>query len=337
MIMSILRQNIGVDVSKEFIDVNFTILDEKLNTNSSASRKFKNQMAGFKSLIEWASKAKDNSIPLHFTMEPTGVYHEKLAYFLYENKQMVHLVVTKKAKRFSESLKSNSKTDKIDAKALGRMGAERNLDVWEPSSPVFILLKGFTRERSSLIKMRTMLKNQRESVLHSANYSKKTINRINQLIKKYDKLIKKIETDISELLDQYPDIKDKVEKVTTIPGVAIQTAVVIVAETNGFALFNNIKQVTAFAGLDVRLRQSGKWKGKSKISKAGNVHIRKALYFPAFTSIRYINNYKIVYDRITQRKEKPMVAAVAIQRKLLGLIYTIWKNDSVYQKDYNIA
>jgi len=73
-------------------------------------------------MIEWLERKKDFGLPLHFTLEPTGVYHENLAYFLHDKKQLVHIVLSNKAKKFAESLDPSSKTDKLDSKALAQMG-----------------------------------------------------------------------------------------------------------------------------------------------------------------------------------------------------------------------
>ncbi|MEI9945951.1 MAG: IS110 family transposase [Chitinophagaceae bacterium] len=59
--------------------------------------------------------------------------------------------------------------------------------------------------------------------------------------------------------------------ICSIPGVGLLTAVTVLAETNGFDLIRNKKQLTSYAGLDVREKQSGtSVKGKPKISKKGN-------------------------------------------------------------------
>ncbi len=129
-------------------------------------------------------------------------------------------------------------------------------------------------------------------------------------------------------------VKAKIDKITTIPGVGFITAIVIIAETHGFALITSIKQLVSYAGLDIRIRESGKWKGKSKITKKGNVHIRKALYFPSYSSVKYSETNRKFYMRLFDKKGKSMVAATAVQRKLLGLIYTLWKNDTTYIDNY---
>ena len=114
----------------------------------------------------------------------------------------------------------------------------------------------------------------------------------------------------------------------------IPTVACVIAETNGFAAITSIKQLQSFAGYDVQLRESGKWKGKTRISKKGNSYIRHALYFPAYTIIKHSSHHKAFYDKLYNNKGKSLIAATAVQRKLLGLIYTLWKNDTYFDPDY---
>ncbi|MVN23540.1 transposase [Mucilaginibacter sp. HMF7410] len=89
--------------------------------------------------------------------------------------------------------------------------------------------------------------------------------------------------------------------------------------------------LSSYAGYDVVQRESGtSIKGKTKISKKGNRYIRNALYFPAMVACRYNPVLKENYLRIIQKKTSKMIGQVAIQRKLLALMYTLWKNDTEF-------
>lgn len=328
------KQNVGIDVSKDEFAVCFMVLTIGLKKKIKGTRKFPNTGVGFKDFTLWVENKRDNDLELHFTVEATGVYHENLSYYLEEKGEIVHIVLPSRAKRYASSLKQKSKTDKLDSKKLGQMGLERELEQWKPISPTFRILKGLTRERSSLIKYKTMLSNQKHALSSSAYPNRKSIARIKQLIKQVEKQILAIEHEISDFIEQDIELKKRLLRVITIPGVGFLTAVIIVAETDGFALIKNIKQLISYAGLDVVKKQSGQWKGKYRISKRGNVHIRKALYFPAYTSVRYENNFKSFYERLLDKKQFSMIASVAVQRKMLGLIYTLWKNDTTYIHNY---
>lgn len=333
-LMKVKRQNVGVDVSKGTLASCLVILDEDFEIKIKASRTFPNNAKGFTELLSWADRKKNGDIELSFTMEPTGVYYEGLAYYLFEKKQIVHVVLPNRAKKYADSLQEKVKTDKQDAKSLGRLGVERKLKKWSVGSPVYRKLKVLTRERNALIKERTVFQNQLHALNHSADPFKKTVTRLKQMIRFINKQIKTIEKDCENIVDKDEMIKAKVDKVTTIPGVGFTTAIVVIAETHGFTLITSIKQLVSYAGLDIMIRESGKWKGKSKITKKGNVQIRKALYFPSYSSVKYSETSRKFYERLFERKGKSMIAATAVQRKLLGLIYTLWKNDTTYVENY---
>ncbi|MDF4223567.1 IS110 family transposase, partial [Maribacter sp. M208] len=107
-------------------------------------------------------------------------------------------------------------------------------------------------------------------------------------------------------------------------------------ETLGFESIVNAKQLASYAGYDVVLRESGNYKGKTRISKKGNSHIRAVLHMPSMTCVRCNPTLKQYYNRLKPNKAKPLVALVAVQRKLLILMYTLWKNEENYDDEYEI-
>ena len=110
------------------------------------------------------------------------------------------------------------------------------------------------------------------------------------------------------------------------------TVATVLAETNGFVLFKSIAQLIKYTGYDVIEDQSGGHSGKTKISKKGNRRIRRALHMPAFNMIRYdVGNFKPFFERILEKHHLKMKAYVAVQKKLLVLIYTLWKRNEVFR------
>jgi transposase len=107
------------------------------------------------------------------------------------------------------------------------------------------------------------------------------------------------------------------------------------AETNGFEHVKNKRQLVSYAGLDVREKQSGtSVKGKPRISKRGNRYLRKAMYLPALAAIRSNEQHRDIFARLVARHGIKMKAAVAIQRKILELIYVLIKNKTVYNEHH---
>ncbi|MCX2679113.1 transposase [Galbibacter sp. EGI 63066] len=108
----------------------------------------------------------------------------------------------------------------------------------------------------------------------------------------------------------------------------------VIAETNGFLLFNSIRQLVSYAGLDVTQDQSGQYKGKSRLSKKGNAHLREALYMPALCAATHNENLKAFYFRLNEKFNHKKQSLVAVMRKLLILIYTLWKSGQEYNPQH---
>lgn len=63
--------------------------------------------------------------------------------------------------------------------------------------------------------------------------------------------------------------------------------------------------------------------------------VSKTEYLPAMSASKYVPEFKALKERIKDRTKIPMKAQVAIQRKLLILMYTLGKSDSEYEKDHH--
>lgn len=331
-----LKYSLGIDVSKDENQVCLSVINQSQRVSIKATRKFSNSAKGFDQLLEWLKKHLKHQIPLSIVLEATGVYHEQIAWFLYEKGLSVSIVLPNKAKNYLKAIGLKSKNDTIDASGLARMGAEQNLPAWKPSSKHFLKLKRITRHQERLQNIKTNLSNQLHAVESSYASDKVVIKSLKQLIKNLDSQIKKAEKELDRLLDQDQELKRKVDGISaSLKGLGRKTLVTIVAETDGFATIYNQRQLTSFAGYDVVENQSGKSLGKTKISKKGNSHIRRALFMSSFNMVRYeITPFTALYSRIYKKSGLKMKAYTAIQRKLLILIYALWKKDEVYSENY---
>jgi transposase len=333
--MEIIKEVIGIDVSKDTISISYGTLNVNQEQQISKPITLENNSKGFKELMHFAKKHRANGkIPLYFVMEATGVYYENLAYFLTEKHQKVIVVLPNKTKNFSKTLDIKSKTDKLDAQMITQFGLERQLQLWQVPSPIMKALKSLTREYNSIKRMAAQLKNQ----LHARQYSyqplKESLKRANTTLSVFEKQLKEIEKQIKELVEKDSDLNDRINKIVKIEGVGFMTAVCIIAETNGFALIENTKQLASYAGLDVVYNESGLKKHKTSISKKGNRFLRQAVYMPALSACRFNSRLKQTYIRLVTKKNIKKVALIAVARKLLILIYTIFKKNVEYVPNY---
>lgn len=330
-----LKYSLGIDVSKQEFYACLSVIDFNQLVKVKASRKFSNDAQGFKELLHWISKhRKENNIPFAVTIEATGVYFEACALFLFKAGYVVSVVLPNKAKQYMKAVGLKTKNDKIDASGLARMGAEQCLEKWEPLDDFFFTLRALTRNHQSLQELRTNLKNQLHADMHSIYSNKLVMKQLKKLIATVEKQIAETEKVMEEHLYSQAEVAEKVRYLTAIKGVGTITIATILGETNGFNLFRNIPQLVSYAGYDVVENQSGKRAGKTRISKKGNSRIRRVLHLPAFNVVRHqVGTFKPFFERILAQHNQKMKAYVAVQRKLLILIYTLWKKNQEYKPD----
>ncbi len=327
------KQNVGIDISKDNFETRICFVSTEQELSFSRSMKFENNKKGFKDFVKWSVGHTNSSIPLHFTMEATGVYYESLAYYLVEAGLNTHVLLPNTSKHFFGSLNAKSKTDKDDAKNLSQFGVERKFENWNPPPVFYKNLRSLTRYCDQLKEQKTDLLNMLHSYDTSVNTDEFVKKNLRQLIKTFEKQIEACSQKIQAHIKSDPVVEKQISKICTTKGLALVTVAIIVAETFGFHLFHNQKQLTSYAGYDVVERQSGSSiKGKTRISKKGNKRIRKALFFPAMTHIRHNEAAQERYNRIVENNGHKMVGQVAAQRKLLILIYTLWKNNEVFDE-----
>jgi transposase len=340
MMINYLKYSLGIDVSKDENQLCLSLLDDKQNVKIKASRKFTNTAKGFEQTQQWLHKHIKLDLPLHIALEATGVYHEELSWFLYEKGYSLSIILPNKAKHYLKATGLKSKNDSIDAIGLSRMAAEQNLPLWQPCSKELLALKALTRHLEKLQNIRTSISNQVHALKHSYMPDKMIIKSNEKLLKEIDKQIEKAEEKLEARLKKDAALGEKVEKISSsIKGLGKKTIAVILAETDAFSNIENLRQLSSYAGYDVVENQSGKRVGKTKISKKGNSHIRRAMFMPALNMVRYeVKPFLALYQRIYGKTGIKMKAYTAIQRKLLLLIYTLWKKDETYNpQQYNTS
>lgn len=331
---AILRQCVGIDIRKDSF---VACISHKTSTDEiivKSTKKIPNSLIGYHTLQEWVSKFTNSEFPLIYVMEATGIYYEALAFDLLERGKSVSVQLAKNVKFFMQSHNIKSKTDDIDAQAIAQMGLERKLKLWQPGSIQMRLLKHLCRERIMLQAEQTSVKNQSHAWKHTYKPEKNILKRLENRLSFIKEQIQEIEQEIKSIVENDQDLAKRVANVCTIKGVGFLSAIVIIAETNGFALFNNKAQLISYAGYDVVRKQSGNSEAKTRISKKGNKNIRKALFFPATTASRFNTKMKSTYEKISERTAIKMKGNVAVQRKMLILIYTIYKNNIPYDENY---
>ncbi len=329
-----LKQSLGIDVSKLSLSLSLGSLTDKLVKEFTTRSDVSNDISGYRELSKWLGKSVDATVELVVVMEATGVYHQGIAHYLHDKGYAVCVMQSGRVRRYAQSLDQRSKTDALDSKMLSMLGLERTVRLWRPPSGELQELKGLSRERVSLLKDRITETNRQGAIASSAYGNTKALKRHRNRLKLLTAQILVIEEEMRELVSGNKELKRKIGFMMSIPGVSFISAATVIGETLGFESIMNAKQLASYAGYDVVLRESGNFKGKTRISKKGNSHIRAVLHMPSMTCVRCNPTLKQFYNRLKPNKAKPLVALIAVQRKLLILMYTLWKNEEVYDAGF---
>ena len=328
---TIIRQGIGIDIAKASFTACICKRLENGTISLSNSTKFDNNPTGFNQLIKWTRKHCLPSVCSVFGMEATGSYYEPLAYHLSNLHQQVNVILPNKVKHYAKSLNIKSKNDNIDASIIAQLVAERDLHNWTPPQPIFKELRSLTRLCADLKVQRTAMVNKNKAYQTGFNPLNTVSNSIKAIIAAIDKEILVCKRQIEELIASDDWLHKKVNDLLTIKGLGMTTVAIIIGETEGFRQVVNSRQLTSYAGYDIVQNESGvSIKGKTRISKKGNNRIRAALHFPSLSASLYNKELHDIFNRINKNKPSKMIGVVALQRKMLILAYTLWKNNTVY-------
>ncbi len=339
----IIRLGCGLDISKDKFHTCFGVMLSDGTFVIKGTKSFNNTPSGISAFIEWLNKhhkkySKAEDLPFQIVMETTGVYHELICSHLHNASMPVCLEVASRVKKYLQSVGQYSKTDKEDARGICRMACERKMKRWQPFSSKIIKIRTALRHRKSLIETRNGLTNRLHAMSHSVNGNKEVVASIKRMIKLLDKEIKKAEELVNLLYEADTELSQRLNPIIeSIKGLGRITALTIVAETNGFEQIRNAKQLTSYAGYDIIENQSGTSSRPTRISKRGNARIRSELYMCALTMGRYKDGpFTDFFTRIRKRNPRIYkVANVAVQRKLLILIYTLFKSSARYDPNHN--
>jgi transposase len=331
----IMIYSLGTDIAKDQFEACLQTYKLSEQRHQVVARKsFKNKPSGFAACLRWVSRhKKDKQAPLRITMEATGVYYEPLALYIRENHPQSHLTVVlpSKSKKYIQSRGLRSKTDKIDAYGLALMGAERRLSAWKGIDPFWRQLRGLTRTRANLLDQRTALRNQLHALEHGGIDAQQAKQSLRECIQALSEQIKTLTRRIYSQLRKRKELSQRIDCLKSIHGVGRLTIAAVLAETNGFEAFDSIGQLISFSGYDVVIRESGKWAGKSKLSKQGSKYIRRAMYMPATTVVGSATGpIKELYERLLAKHNVKMKAHVAVQKKLLKYMYVLWNRQETF-------
>ena len=282
------------------------------------NRVFKNNPEGFSAFLTFLDQK--NSGSCHIAMEATGWYGEDLARALHDKGHIVLVINPAQIKYFGKSRLSRSKTDKKDARLIADFALTHpELRHWVPLTASQEKLKNLYRHLSRLKRDHAQLLNRLES---DRDEDVRTCS--SKQIEFIKNLIQDLETQIRSHIESDPELKAKAALLISIPGVGEIVCWGFLSEAPDLKNFENAKQLGAFAGLNPSVHESGtSVRGRGGISKTGSAALRKLLYLPGMSAMRFNPVIKSFAETLRAKGKNGKVIVIACMRKLLHIIYGV--------------
>lgn len=319
---------VGVDVSKKTFDAALVRHGQKWPATPLAEipvRTFARTVQGVSDFQPWLDAlvgAPNRSAEVRVVMEATGRYSTELAAWMVDQCPALAPAIAPphQTAAFIASLGLRNKTDKLEARALGFYGMERQPPPYEPMTGPQSQLRELARYRDFLVRERVAADNRADETRGCKRVQHMERKRLGLL----DRDIERIEIEMYKYSSISIDIAHDINMMCTIYGVGFITAATVRAELGDLRRFHKARQLTAYAGLNPSLRQSGSSvNGRPRMNKKGNPRVRQCLYLAAMVAIRGQNDLQRTYLRLREEGKSAMAALGAVMRKMLILMRAI--------------
>jgi transposase len=313
----------GIEVSQLTL-----VVALRADDHDPSPREFPNTAAGHQALLRYLERS---ARPARVAMESSGLYGLDLALGLHQAGVAVMVANPRAVRHFAQALLQRSKTDPLDAWVLCEFAARMPFVAWHPPSASALKLVAVARRLEALTDLMAAEKNR----LHAASLSQAlpTLIRrdIQRSIQTQQRAIERLTLAAQEFILDDPELARRYELLLSIPGVGSTSAVHVLAELTLLPAGMDVRQWVAYAGLDPRQYASGTSVHKKvRISKAGNKHLRRALYMPALVAVQHQAEVRAFYEHLLARGKTKMQALVATMRKLLHAIFGMFKHDQLF-------
>jgi transposase len=313
------------------IEVSATSLLVELEREGASRRRreFPNTPQGHQALVNWLLAP---SRTVRVVMEATGLYGLDLALRL-DAEAILELMIAnpRSVRHFAHALMKRSKNDPIDAGVLLEFVRRMPFQPWVRPSAAALALHALAHRLESLTEMHAAEKNR----LHAAKLSRAlpaaVVRDLQRSLRSLKRALDRLSRQAVEVIGKDPHLNPRYQLLLSTCGIAPASAVQILAQLAVLAPHLDIRQWVAQAGLDPRQYSSGSSvHKKTRISKTGNRHLRRALYMPALVAIRHQPHLRAFYQRLVARGKTKMQALVAVMRKLLHAIFGMFKHNQPF-------
>lgn len=298
----------GIDVAKDWLDLH--------QAHTAEQQRIRNDPAAIRAWLDSLTS------PVKLAVEATNTYHEALVDLALAGGHTVYLVDALRLAHYRQAVGVRAKTDLKDAALLARYlhHEEARLRPLRRQDPRQIALWRGLKHRACVVRAVTQIRQSLADRVGRCDAS-------NALLAQCQRYLDQLERRLlaqARALGWAADIA----RCRAVPGIGPLTALGLVAAYHR-GDFTHHDPFIAYLGLDVRVRDSGRYRGRRKLTKSGEPEIRRLLHNAAMAAIRRPSPFTAYYDQLKTRLS-PIQALVALARKLAKVAFHLIRKQDTF-------
>jgi transposase len=302
--------NLGADVGSRYIVV-------ACASHSFAPRRIANER---RAILAWLTTLPSGS---RLGMEATGEYHELLAELAQKVGLQVYVINARDLRRYAEGVGRRGKTDRVDAEVIARYVEREHRDLHTYVAP--------TKEQRALARLvarRAKLVSIKGALTQSLRSLPSVRRELSQVLARIERLIAQLELLMQKALHAIPQAQRAAQHIATVPGIGRLTSTYLGLSFTRVP-YSNSDAAVAHTGFDPRADDSGKKRGRRRLSKRGPAEGRRLLFNCARSAAR-MNIWRPYYQAQLAKGLSATAATVILARKMLRIAFALYKRDESF-------
>jgi transposase len=319
---------IGIDIGKE------------VNCCSLPKRKpfmFPNDKTGIRKMLRQA-KTIDSPGRLCFVMESTSVYSSRTAEAILEIADTWTAIVPPACVNgFKLAGLVRTKNDFVDASAIREFAEAKKPTPWLPPTEAQRRLRNLQVVMDNLVKAAARMKNVREKLVNEHRPDSCALASCTRMIGQVEDELDALQVEIDRVISADEVLAADSAHILSIPGIGPRVRNVMMSVI--YEQLRNLPQrkLLTYCGMSPKDHISGKHRGRTLMSKAGDARVRGVLYMAALVSIRKGALMHDYYQKQKQAGKPSKVAIVNVMRRLLYLIQGVIKSNAPFDREVFLA
>jgi len=267
-----------------------------------------------------------------FCIEDTGIYSNHMLTSLWRVKANFTSESSSKIRNSMGNVRN--KSDKIDAVRIAEYAFrfKDKLSLWKPKRPVIeqLIYLNRLKERMSGVHISINMPLREQTAFIKKAQGRKCESLCAASIAAIKADIERIDEAINTIIDADESVSNLMKIITSIPAVGPVTALNIILATNEFKNINNPKKFACYSGVAPFAKESGKFKGKPRVSHMANKKMKRLLHLCAMVAKKVVPEIIAYYNRKTGEGKNPMSVLNAIRNKLIARVFACVNKNSTY-------